>query len=168
MDLRQITQALVYDENDELRGAVEKMEIGDVGSSEVEHKALGMVGVLNLPGRPVEAVTAKLTLKSMDEELERRLLNPAARHNWQLHQRVDVFDQGGFSPTKSHVIVHQVGFHTMKRPSFSSELGENGMPEYELSVPYLRQFRQGEQQDILLLDIFNDTYQINGQDVWPR
>lgn len=169
MDLRQITQAHVYTGDDRLlRGVVEEMEIGEVGLTEVEHNALGMLGTLNLPGRPLQPITATITVKHMDEELERELMNPALRHNWQLHQRVDTFDVEGYSAAKSHLIVHQVGFHVMKRQSVTSKLGEGVMPAYEVSCPYLRQFKDGDNTNILLVDVFRDVYEVNGQSVWAQ
>lgn len=169
MDLKQITQAHIYTGDDrQLRGVVEELELGEVGLTEVEHSSLGMVGVLNLPGRPVQAVGGTLTIRHMDEELERELLNPTRRHNWQLHQRVDVFDSAGYADAKSHVIVHQIGFHIMTRNAVTSRLGEGVMPAYQITVPYLRQFRDGDNTNILLLDVFADVYEVNGASVWAQ
>ena len=165
MNLKQITQALVYDGETSLRGMVEKLTLEGRKSTEVEHKALGMVGILMLPGRPIQAIKGKIEIGHVDDEYERSLANPAKLQNWQLHQKVDV-DADGYSNEKSHTIVHHVKFYVMEDDGVDMELGEKAKVEYSISVPFLKQTVLGVETPIFELDVFNDVYKVNGQNVW--
>ena len=166
MDLSQITQAHVYDRETRLRGKVEKLGFDERALTEVEHKTLGQVGVLTLPGRPHEALKGKITIGHIDEQLERSLANPTMTHDWQLHQKVDVSDAGGYSATKSHTIVWHAKFRFMKAGGVDTALGEKATVEHEISIPSLKIYRLGDAEAIWELDVWNDIYEINGVPVY--
>lgn len=166
MNLKQITNALVYDRETHLRGLVDKLTIDGRKTTEVEHKTLGMVGMLKLPGRPLQALTGKIAIGHLDEEYDRLLINPMTRHDWQLHQKVDVIDYDGYSQAKSHTIVHHMRFSFMEDDGIDTELGENAGIEYTITIPFLKQSVLGSATPMFELDVFNDIYKVNGERVW--
>lgn len=166
MDLKQITQADIYDQDRRLRGLVDMFGIDERSATEVEHKTLGQVGVLLLPGRPLEALKGKVKIGHLDRDYDRDLANPAKVHDWQMHQRVDVNDAEGYSATKSHVVVWHAKFRTMKAGGMDTELGEKAEIEYEVSIPALKISVLGDDTPIWELDVWNDVFEINGVPVW--
>lgn len=166
MDLKQITQAHVYDQETRLRGLVEKMTFEERALTEVEHKTLGQVGVLLLPGRPHQALKGKIMLGHVDAELERRIANPTLSHDWQMHQKVDVNDADGYSAAKSHTIVWHAKFRFMKAAGVETALGEKATSEFEVSIPALKISVLGEDRAVWELDVWNDVFEIDGQAVY--
>lgn len=164
----QITQGDVYINDVDVCGRVAELDLGEIGHTEVEHKTLGMIGVLNLPGRPVEAIAGKITFEWLDEEVSRSILNPTKVIKLQLHSYVDVFDGEGLNSDQSHTLVTHIGFQTMKTGGRTAKLGENLGQEHDISIGYFVQKVYGADTPIIEFDAWNNVYRIDGEDVWPR
>lgn len=163
----QITNADLYLNGEDVKGRVKEFSPGDIGHTEVEHKALGMIGVLKLPGRPVEAIDGKISFDWLDEALERVLMNPTKRHVIQMHSYVDVFDADGLNAEKSHTLVTHVGFHVIKRSGLTAKLGDAMAGEHAITITSFSQKVYGDSTPIVEFDIFAGIYKVNGEDVWP-
>jgi P2 family phage contractile tail tube protein len=168
LKIGQITNADLYINGVDVKGRVEDLDLGDIGSTEIEHATLGMIGVLKLPGRPVEAIDGKIKFEWLDEVIERGLLNPTKRQTIQLHSYVDVFDESGLSSEKSHTLVTHIGFHVMKRGGLKAQLGKGMGSEHSITIPSFSQKVYGEATPIIEFDVMSGIYKINGKDVWPR
>lgn len=164
----QITQADCYINEVDVCGRVAELDLGEISHTEVEHQTLGMIGILKLPGRPVEAIEGKITFEWLDEEVSRSILNPTKMHKLQLHSYVDVFDAEGLSREKSHTLVTHLGFQTMKTGGRTAKLGENLGQEHDISISVFKQSVYGADTPIIEFDAWNNIYRINGEDVWPR
>lgn len=164
----QITQADVYINDVDVCGRVAELDLGEIGHTEVEHKTLGMIGVLKLPGRPVEAITGKISFEWLDEEVSRAILNPTKVNKLQLHSYVDVFDGEGLNSDQSHTLVTHIGFQMMKTGGRTAKLGENLGQEHDISIGYFVQKVYGADTPIIEFDAWNNIYRIDGEDVWPR
>ena len=162
----QITNADLYLNEVDVRGRVNEFDMGDLGHQEVEHSALGMIGVLKLPGRPVQAIEGKINFDWLDEEVERDMANPTKSHRAQLHSYVDIFDEDGLNPQRSHTLVTHLGFYVLKSGGRSAKLGEQMGSEYEITVHAFTQKLYGAEVPIIKIDIFNSIYEINGKQVW--
>ncbi len=165
--LAQITNADLYLNDASVRGKVGELDLGDIGSTEIEHAALGMIGVLKLPGRPLEAIDGKISFEWLDEAIEKDLLNPTKRHKLQLHSYVDVHDDEGLNSEKSHTLVTHIGFMAMKRGGFKAKLGEGAKVEHNISITSFTQGVYGDPVKIIEYDGFNNIYNVNGAPVWP-
>lgn len=163
----QITNADLYLNGVDIKGRVAEFDMGEIGATEVEHATLGMIGVIKLPGRPVEAIEGKLNLEWVDEVLERGLLNPTTRHNIQLHSYVDIFDETGLNPEKSHTLITHLGFMVMKRGGSTAKLGDQMASEFTLSIQSFSQKVYGDADPIVEFDAWNGIYNIDGKPVWP-
>ena len=163
----QITNADMYINGTDVKGRVSEFDLDGEGATEVEHSALGMIGVLKLPGRPMEALTGKIGFEWVDEVFERDLLNPTKRHTIQLHSYVDVFDESGLNHEKSHTLVTHIGFHTLKRSGFKAKLGDGVGTEYAITIPSFSQKVYGDATPIIEFDAFAGIYNVNGEPVWP-
>lgn len=164
----QITQGDVYINDVDVCGRVAELDLGEIGHTEVEHKTLGMIGVLNLPGRPVEAIAGKISFEWLDEEVSRAILNPTKVHKLQLHSYVDIFDGEGLNSDQSHTLVTHIGFQMMKTGGRTAKLGESLGQEHDISIGYFVQKVYGADTPIIEFDAWNNIYRIDGEDVWPR
>lgn len=167
MKIGQLTNADVLINGVDMKGRVGSLELDGDGLTEVEHAALGMIGMLKLPGRPMEAITAKIKFDWLDEELERALINPTKRHALQLHSHVDIHDETGLNLEKSHTLVTHIGFQFMKRSGFTAKLGETAGIEHTITVPSFSQKVYGDATPIVEFDVFNSIYNVNGEPVFP-
>lgn len=164
----QITQADCYINEVDVCGRVAELDLGEIGHAEVEHQTLGMIGVLKLPGRPVQAIEGKITFEWLDEEVSRLILNPTKVQKLQLHSYVDVFDGEGLNTDQSHTLITHIGFQTMKTGGRTAKLGENLGQEHDISISSFKQSVYGGEVPIIEFDAWNNIYRINGEDVWPR
>jgi hypothetical protein len=163
-----ITNADILVNGVDIAGRVMELDLGEFGYTEIEHKALGMIGVLKLPSRAVEAIEATPKYEFLEPALKRQIMNPTKTHRLQLHQYVDVNDNEGLNLEQSHTLVHHIGFRTMKTTQGSSKLGENVEMEQNISVISIVTKVYGEEVPILEYDVFNNIHKVDGKDVWPR
>ncbi|WCK24624.1 phage major tail tube protein [Agrobacterium pusense] len=164
----QITQSDCYVNEVDVCGRVAELDMGEIAHAEIEHQTLGMIGVLKLPGRPVQAIDGKITFEWLDEEVSRNILNPTKVHKLQLHSYVDVFDGEGLNRNQSHTLITHIGFQMMKTGGRTAKLGENLGQEHDISISSFKQSVYGGETPIIEFDAWNNIYRINGEDVWPR
>lgn len=164
----QITNADAYINGVDVCGRVSEIDLGEIGHQEVEHSSLGMIGVLKLPGRPVQAIEGKITFEWLDEGVSRSILNPTKMTKLQLHSYVDVFDGEGLNTTESHTLVTHISFQMMKTGGRTAKLGEQMGQEHDISIGYFMQKVYGADTPIIEYDGWNNIYRIDGEDVWPR
>ena len=163
----QITNADLYLNTSDVKGRVAEFDMGEIGHQEVEHSALGMIGVLKLPGRPVQPIEGKIGFEWLDEEVERDIMNPTKTSRVQLHSYVDVFDADGLNSQKSHTLVTHVAFNVMKTGGRAAKLGEQMASEHDVSIHAFIQKVYGDAVPIVEFDVFAGIYNINGEPVWP-
>lgn len=164
----QITNADCYINEVDVCGRVTELDLGEIGHQEVEHKTLGMIGILKLPGRPLQAIEGKINFEWLDEEISRVIMLPTKVHRLQLHSNVDVFNGEGLARDQSHTLVTHLGFMTMKTGGSTAKLGENLAGEHDISIISFKQGVYGGDTPIIEYDGMNGVYRINGEDVWPR
>ncbi|MDZ7822972.1 MAG: phage major tail tube protein [Ahrensia sp.] len=165
--LGQITNADLMLNGVDIKGRVSEFEMGDIGSTEVEHATLGQIGVLKVPGRPWQAIEGKIAFEWLDEAIERDLMLPTKVHRVQLHSYVDVLVPMVTATAISHA-GYPCGFygdetrrwHSAKRPAIKWST------EHTISIVSFVQKVYGEATPIIELDIFNCIYNINGVPVW--
>ncbi len=164
----QITNADVYVNEVDVAGRLKELDMGEVAHNEVKHETLGMIGVMNLPGRPVQEIGAKLTFEWLDEAVMRDIINPTKRSKLQIHSYVDVFDSDGLSIDKSHMLITHLGFYMMKTGDLKAKLGDQMGVAHDITIASLTQKIYGESTPIIEFDVFSQTYKINGEQVWWR
>lgn len=164
----QITDADCYINGIDMCGRVAELNFGTLGHTMVRHSTLGMVGVLELPARPVKAIRGSISFDWIDEEVYRRLLNPTIVTPLQLHELVDIFGPEGLDAAASHTLVTSVGFQTMDSVFGASKLGTPKGVKHDITIGAFAQKVYGEEVPIVEFDGWNNIYKTNGQDVWPR
>lgn len=164
----QITDADCYINDVHVCGRVAEFDMGEIAHQEITHSALGMVGVLALPGRPVQAIKGKITFQWLDDQVSRDIINPTKMNRLQLHSFVDVFDENGLNAGASHTLVTHLGFQVLKTGGRSQKLGTQMGQAHDISISTFQQKIYGGQVPIVEFDVWNNIYRINGADVWSR
>lgn len=162
-----IGNADLYLNNNRLIGRVKEFDPGDFTTKVISHEALGMIGVIEIPARGIEAIESSITFDFLDHEVERIVINPTVVHRWALHSYVDVFDASGLVAASSHRLITTVGVQFVGRSSFGHTLGEMLNHELECRTQTITQKISTSDVPILEYDPFAGVYKINGQSVWP-
>lgn len=163
-----ITNADIYLEGNKLVGRLKNFDIPEHGYKMVEHESLGSIGVLALPSRAMEALTANVTFEYLDHTVERQVLNPTRVVRWQLHSHVDVFGPEGLDRSLSHKLITSVSVMLSKSNALGHALGEAVNRELEVSVTAMVQKVTSSDVPVFEYDIFNNIHRVNGEDVWPE
>lgn len=166
--LGHITQADCYINEVDVCGRVTELDPGEVAHREVSHGALGMVGVLDLPARPLQALKGRINFEWLDEEISRVIMNPTKVQNLQLHHKVDIHGPEGLDWEASHTVVTHIGFLVLRTGGGNTKLGEPVRRWHSITIPKFIQKVYGEETPLVEIDIWNNIYRINGDDVWPR
>lgn len=164
----QITAGDCYINEVDVCGRVSELDFGEIAHAEIEHQTLGQIGILKLPGRPVQAIDGKIGFEWLDEEVSRIILMPNRVHRLQVHSYVDIFDADGVNAQASHTLVTHIRFMTMKTGGRTAKLGENLAQEHDISIQAFKQSVYGNETPIIEYDGWNNIYNINGEPVWPR
>ena len=164
----QITNADLYLNNNRLVGRVKEFDPGDFSIKVVSHEALGMIGVIELPARGIEAIESTITFDWLDHEVEREVINPTKVMRWAMHSYVDVFDASGLVTSSTHRLVTTVSVQFIGRSSFGHTLGEMVNHELECRTQAMTQKVSTSDVPILEYDPFAGVYRINGANVWPE
>ncbi|WP_439605403.1 phage major tail tube protein [Shinella sp.] len=168
MNLGQITAGDVYLNETNLVGQISEIDLGELEHQEVEHSALGMISIMKLPGRPLQAVAGKFTFSYLAASVSRKILNPTVANRFQLHSYVDMMGPDGLDREASHTVITHIRFQTMKSGGRTAKLGEPFAGELDVSITYWMQKVYGDQTPIVEYDGFNNIYNIDGEPVWPR
>lgn len=163
----QITNAAVYLNSNLLLGRVKEFEIPEFSYKMVTHEALGMIGIIELPSRAVDALSGKITFDYVDPEVDMEVMNPTTVHRWDLRSRVDVFDAGGLNRDLTYRRTISIGAMFKKSDALSFKLGENVERPIEISVISLIDKVSNLSVPLMEYDPFNNIHNINGVPVWP-
>lgn len=163
----QITNADIYLNDNRLLGRVKEFEVPEFKYKIVQHEALGMIGMAELPSRAVEALKGKINFDYIDSELDSQMINPTKVHYWTMRTRVDIFDAQGLNRDKTHRRVMTIGAMFEQSSALKLKLGENTNREIQVSVISLVDKVSTQDVPLLEFDLFNNILRINGEDVWP-
>jgi len=164
----QITDADAYLEDDSLFGVVASFQIPGLETATVDHETLGSIAVFQAPARPLQAMEAEIEFQAIDADLSRRLLNPTKPLAFQLHSKVDVWGPDGLDADRSHRLITHVRLLFRGHEYGAATLGELAGHTATASCIYLRQRASNQNTSIVEIDVFNQRYKVDGEDVWPR
>lgn len=165
----QTTNADVYLEGARLVGRIKEFELDKVGYETVTHEALGMVAKVDLPGRALSPMKAKIAFSWLETEVMMKTALPNKVVTLQFEKFVDVFDAAGLVAGEGYRIITTVGllFGEESLDAFKTDKDAIGR-EHECSVTRLVVKSTETDQFIREIDVFTNINRVNGADVWPR
>lgn len=159
IEVNRITNANIYINGNNLLGRAEEIKLPDISMIMQEHKALGMVGKIELPAG-FDKLEGEIKWNSFYREVMRHAANPYKSLALQCRSSIDRYNSTGRIdeiPLVTHLTVmfkkNPLGtFKQHENPDFSSAF----------SCTYIKQVVDGE--TLLELDYLANIFKVNGVD----
>lgn len=165
----QTTNADVYLEGARLVGRIAEFKLEKLAYERVTHEALGMIGKVELPGRAMDKISAKIKFSWLETELMLRTALPNRGVTFQFEKFVDVFDQDGLVVGAGYRIITTTTLLFGEEAMDAFKLGDkNGVGrEHDCSVIRLVVKSTETGQFIREYAPFENINRVDGKDVWP-
>lgn len=160
VSVNKITNCNVFVNGANHCGKAEEAKLPDVGLIMTEHKGLGMIGRIELPGG-LDKMGCTIKWTSMYPDVMRAEANPYAANSLQFRGSLETWGPGGRA---QEVPVVAIVTGTFKKfPGGSFKQADPVERESELAVSYYKLMVDGK--DIVEVDFFANIHKVNGVDV---
>lgn len=160
VSLNRITNANIYLDGGSLLGKAEEIKLPDITTKMAEHKALGMVGTIELPSG-IDKMEGEVKWASFYQDVMSKVANPFKFVSMQVRCNVETYGSQGRVEEKKLVTFLTVAFK--KNPAGTFKQHENAEFPTGFSCYYIKQQIDG--QDVLELDVLANIFKVNGEDV---
>lgn len=158
--IKQITNANVYLDGNSFLGKIEEIKMPDVVVTMTEHKALGLVGKVELPSG-LDKMESTQKWNSLYPEVLKKAANPFTAVQLQCRSSLETYTGAGRTE-QVPVVVYITG--TFKRfPAGNYKQHDNVEAETSMSVTYLRINVGGK--DVIEVDVLANIYKVDGVDL---
>jgi P2 family phage contractile tail tube protein len=160
VEIKQITNANVYIDGRSFLGKTEEVKLPEVVTTMVEHKALGMVGKLELPSG-LDKMESTQKWNSLYPDVLMKAANPFQAVQLQCRSSMETYAGGGRT-AQVPVVVFMTG--TFKKfPLGNYKQHDNIEAETTMNVTYLRLVVDGK--EIVEVDVLANIYKVGGLDL---
>ena len=157
--LRRVTNAAVYINGNSLLGRAEEIKLPDITTLMTEHKALGMVGKLELPSG-FDKLEGEIKWNSYYPEVAATMADPYSMVQLQCRSSVETWGAGGRTEQLPLVTFLTVLFK--KNPLGNFKQNDNAEFGTSFAAYYIKQQFAGA--DVVELDVLANIYKVGGQD----
>lgn len=157
--LNRITNANVYLDGGSMLGKAEEIKLPDLSAKMTEHKALGMVGSIELPSG-FDKMEGELKWSSFYRDVMVKVANPFTFVSLQVRSNVETYGAQGRVEQKPLVTFLTVAFK--KNPLGSYKQHDNAEFGGSFSCYYIKQVLDG--QDVVEFDALSNIFKVNGED----
>lgn len=158
--VNRITNANVYLNGVSLLGRVEEIKLPDIVSKMMEHKALGMVGTIELPSG-IEKLEGEVKFSSFYRDVMIAVGNPFEFAQLQVRSNVETYSAQGRTTQAPLVTFLTVSFK--KNPCGAFKQHDNAEFASGYACNYIKQVMDGA--DVLEIDVLSNIYKIDGVDI---
>ncbi len=158
--VNKLTNANVYVDGVSFLGRAEEVTLPAIKAKTVEHKGLGMVGVVELPAG-IEKMEAKIKWSSLYPEVLYKVANPYKPVQLQLRASLESFDSSGRIAQLPVVCFMTASFKTFPGIGFKHQ--DPAEVETELAVSYYKLQVGG--MDVVEVDAFANIWKVNKEDI---
>ena len=159
IQLNRITNANVYIDGNCLLGRVDEIKLPDISVKMTEHKALGMIGTIELP-TGFDKMEGDIKWNSFYPEVFGKLADPFGTVQLQVRSSVDSYASQGRVSQVPLVTFLTVSFK--KNPLGSYKQNDNAEFDSSFAAYYVKQVLDGV--EVLELDVLANIYKVNGID----
>jgi P2 family phage contractile tail tube protein len=163
ISIKQIVNANVYIEGNSFLGKTEEIKLPEVVVSMVEHKALGMVGRIELPSG-LDKMECSMKWNSLYPEVLKLAANPFKSVSIQARASMETYTGAG--RTEEVPVVAYITGTFKKFPLGLYKQHDNVEAETIMTVTYIRLTVNGE--DIVEVDVLANIYKVAGEDMLAR
>lgn len=160
IEVNRITNANIYVNGNSLLGKAEEIKLPDVTAIMQEHKALGMVGKIELPAG-FEKLEGEIKWNSLYPDVAEMMANPFKTVQLQCRSNVETYNAQGRVEEVALVTFLTVRFK--KNPLGTFKQHDNAEFSSSFSATYIKQVMGGK--EILELDYMANIFRVNGEDM---
>ena len=160
IEVNRITNANLYLAGNSMLGKAEEVKLPDISAIMQEHKALGMVGKVELPAG-FEKLEGEIKWNSLYPDAAKATANPWKAVELQCRSNVEVFTSQG--RTREVPMVTYLTVNFKKNPMGTFKQHENAEFASAFSATYIKQVVDGV--EILELDYMANIFRVNGDDM---
>ena len=158
--INRITNANVYVNGNSLLGKVEEIKLPDVNVIFQEHKALGMVGKIELPAG-IDKLEGEIKWNSFYEDVSATVANPFRSVQLQCRSSIESYGGQGRLTELEMVTFLTVMFKKNALGSFKQH--DNVETSSSFTATYVKQVIAG--RDKIEIDVLANIFRVSGQDV---
>jgi P2 family phage contractile tail tube protein len=163
IEINRITNANIYVNGSSLLGRAEEIKLPDVSAMMTEHKALGMVGKIELPSG-FDKLEGEIKWNSLYQNVAKIVANPFSAVQLQCRSSIESYGAQGRIEELSLVTYLTVMFK--KNPLGTFKQHDNVELQSSFSATYIKQVINGE--EMLELDYMANIFKVNGDDMLAR
>ena len=160
IQINKVTNANVYADGNSWIGRAEEVKLPTLTAKMVEHKALGMVGTLELP-TGIDKLEGEIKWNGPYTDVLRRVANPFKPVQLQLRSNVQQFGAGGLVVEVPMVTYLTVLFTDTDLGGYKQHENVENTSKYR--AYYVKQTLNGE--DVVELDVMANVYRVGGVDL---
>jgi P2 family phage contractile tail tube protein len=160
MQVNRVTNANVYLDGVSLLGRGEEMKLPEIAMKMVEHKALGMVGSIELPAG-VEKMSGEVKWSAFYKDVLKKVANPYQAMSVMVRANVETYSSQGRLTQTPLVVVMTVLW--TKLPAGAFKQHDNAELTSPFACYYIKVTMDGE--DIVEFDPMANIHKVNGVDV---
>lgn len=160
VDIKRLTNANVYVDGNSLLGKVEECKLPDVVATVTEHKALGMVGKVELPSG-FDKMEATFKWNSLYSDVLVKVANPFRAVEVQVRGSIETYGNGGRTAQAPYVAYLTGTFKKMPLGGFKQ--GDNVEAETAMNVTYCK--LEIDSEEIVEFDVLANIYKAGGVDL---
>ena len=159
IQLNRITNANIYVDGNCLLGKAEEIKLPDITAMMSEHKALGMVGKIELPSG-FEKMEGEIKWNSFYRDVWLKMNNAYSMVQLQVRSSVETY--GAMGRMQQQPLVTFLSVMFKKNPMGTFKQNDNAEFSSSFACYYIKQQLAGE--DMLELDVLANIYKVGGVD----
>ena len=160
ISVNRLTNANIYVDGGSLLGKAEEINLPDVKHMMTEHKALGMIGKVEL-WSGIDKLEAKIKWNSFYQDVMRKFANPFAAMNLQVRSSLENYTSAGRT-SQTPVVVYITGM-SKNFPTGNYKQHDNVESESNLTVTYVKMVIGGEA--VMEIDVLANIFKVDGVDI---
>lgn len=160
IQVNRIVNANIYIDGTNLLGRAEEVKLPDISAIMQEHKAIGMVGKIELPAG-FDKLEGEIKWNSLYEEAARAMANPFQAVQLQCRSSIETYGSGGRTAQTALATFLTVMFK--KNPLGTFKQHDNAEFASTFTATYIKQVIDG--QDVLELDYLANIFKVRGVDL---
>lgn len=159
IQLNRVTNANIYVDGNCLLGKAEEIKLPDITAMMSEHKALGMVGKIELPSG-FEKMEGEIKWNSFYRDVWLKMNNAYSMVQLQVRSSVETY--GAMGRMQQQPLVTFLSVMFKKNPMGTFKQNDNAEFSSSFACYYIKQQLAGE--DMLELDVLANIYKVGGVD----
>lgn len=160
IEINRITNANIYLDGNSLLGRAEEIKLPDISAIMAEHKALGMIGKIELPSG-FDKLEGEIKWNSLYSEVAKKVGNPFKAVQLQCRSNIETYASQG--RVKEVALVTFLTVMFKKNPLGTFKQHDNAEFGAAFSATYIKQVIDGE--EVLELDYMSNIFRIDGEDM---